>query len=334
MPDRLSAVTVQQIEHALLDAGPRPSARLIKQLAKDYDTTTQTINRHKRRVQAGQPVQPRSGGPRRIITKRMEQAMMMVLDKEPWWYQDELADFLLDVYDIEVNQSTISRALKRIDVTRKRLKVVAAQRNEELRSHWLYLLQDFEASQLVCVDESGSDERRSDRHYGYAERGVKAQVQRFLQKRERVSVLPAYTIDGYIAALTFKGTCTGELFEDFIVEHVLPKCTPYPGPRSVIIMDNASIHYSQIERLEETARRHGVWIRFLPPYSPDFNPIEESFCDLKAYIRRHYRRKKHEFNDYQSFLEWAVRKVGTGTDACRRARAHFRNAGIQGVPEN
>ena len=183
------------------------------------------------------------------------------------------------------------------------------------------------------MDESGNDERRSERHYGYADKGIRAQVERYLKKRERVSVLPAYTIDGYIAARTFTGTCTGDIFEEFIIEQVLPICTPYPGPRSVIIMDNASIHHSQVERLKETARRYGIWIRFLPPYSPDFNPIEESFCDLKAYIRRHYRHKKHLFNDYQSFLEWAVRKVGTGAAAGRRARAHFKNAGIQGVPE-
>ena len=56
----------------------------------------------------------------------MEQAIRLVLDKEPWWYQDELADFLLDVYGVQVDQSTISRALKRFEVTRKRLKVIAA----------------------------------------------------------------------------------------------------------------------------------------------------------------------------------------------------------------
>jgi transposase len=70
-------------------------------------------------------------------------------------------------------------------------------------------------------------------------------VRRWLSSRERVSVLPAYTIEGYIAAKTFYGTCTGEIFEDFIVDQLLPLCNPYPGPRSVIIMDNASVHVSR-----------------------------------------------------------------------------------------
>jgi transposase len=159
-------------------------------------------------------------------------------------------------------------------------------------------------------------------------------VRRWLSSRERVSVLPAYTIEGYIAAKTFYGTCTGEIFEDFIVDQLLPLCNPYPGPRSVIIMDNASVHVSRQEALKSICRRKGVWIRFLPPYSPDFNPIEESFGDMKAFIRRTYRGERHKHDTYQYYLEWVIRKVGTGADAARRARAHFRHASIHGVPPN
>ena len=111
MPDRLSVATVAEIECALRDAGPAPSFGLVKQLAKDYETTIQTIYRHKNRVLANTAPKPRSGGAQRIITPQMEQALRMVLDKEPWWYQDELADFLLDVYGIQVDRSTIARAL-------------------------------------------------------------------------------------------------------------------------------------------------------------------------------------------------------------------------------
>jgi transposase len=134
--------------------------------------------------------------------------------------------------------------------------------------------------------------------------------------------------------VTFYGTCTADIFEDFILDDLLPLCNPYPGPRSVIIMDNASVHQSRQHRIVDACRRRGVWVRFLPPYSPDFNPIEESFGILKAFIRRHYRRERQNYSTYQGFLEWAVRESGTGPAAARRARFHFRNAGIQGVPEN
>ena len=95
-------------------------------------------------------------------------------------------------------------------------------------------------------------------------------------------MLAAYTIDGYIKALVFDGTCDGDIFEGFIIDQVLPLCNPYPNPRSVIILDNASVYYSNRQNIEAVYRRHSVLLRFLSPYSPDFNPIKESFIDLKA----------------------------------------------------
>jgi transposase len=95
-------------------------------------------------------------------------------------------------------------------------------------------------------------------------------------------MLTAYTIDGYIKALVFDGTCNGDIFEGFIIDQVVPLCNPYLGPRLVIILDNASVYYINRQNIEDVYRRHGVLVRFLPLYSPDFNPIEESFTDLKA----------------------------------------------------
>jgi transposase len=83
----------------------------------------------------------------------------------------------------------------------------------------------------------------------------------------------------------------------------MPLTTPFPGPLSVLVMDNARIHHGEeILELAERFRMHflnitsfhssqmsclGVRIEFLPPYSPDFNPIEEAFSNIKAFIRRH-----------------------------------------------
>jgi hypothetical protein len=66
----------------------------------------------------------------------------------------------------------------------------------------------------------------------------------------------------------------------------LPLTNPYPGPRSVLVLDNCCIHHSdEVRRLiEEEALCKLV---FLPPYSPDYNPIEQAFSAIKAYLRRH-----------------------------------------------
>ena len=99
-------------------------------------------------------------------------------------------------------------------------------------------------------------------------------------------------------------------------------------------MDNAFIHHAIQDRVVKIARQQGIWVRFLPPYSPDFNPIKESFGDLKAFIRRHYHRERSRFLIYQVFLEWAVKETGTGEVGARRARVYFRNTGIYRVIDN
>jgi transposase len=110
-------------------------------------------------------------------------------------------------------------------------------------------------------------------------------MQVLLQWSKNWSILPAYTINGYILTVMFKGSINGERFDEFVIEYVLPLCTPFLGRNSVLVMDNASIHKSK--RLVKACYQAGVLLQYLLPYSPDFNPIKESFGNLKAWIRRH-----------------------------------------------
>ena len=95
--------------------------------------------------------------------------------------------------------------------------------------------------------------------------------------------------------------------------------TPYPGPRSIIVLDNASIHKSV--RLQELCEHSGVILEFLPPYLPDFNPIEAIFKDLKAWIKRNYILAS-EFESFNNFLKFAISQA-YGI----HIKAHFRKAG-------
>ena len=175
------------------------------------------------------------------------------------------------------------------------------------------------AEQLVFLDESAANERTGDRKYGWSPEGTICGVDRVLKRSERWSILPALAVDGYLSYLIFQGSITSAIFEAFVEEQVLPHCTPYPGPRSVLILDNAAIHKST--RLRELYKQHGVLLKFLPPYSPDYNPIEATFKDIKAWIRRNQRLAK-DFESFKGFLHFAVSQV-CGTHAA----AHFREAG-------
>ena len=158
----------------------------------------------------------------------------------------------------------------------------------------------YQAEQLVFVDETGSNRKTTSCTHGWAPTGDQACRRDFFVQGMKYLVLPALSIDGIVHADIQAATYTANTFNTFI-EALLLCMNPFPGPCSVLIMDNASIHKS--ERLEEIcAKRYiipfhssidilmlytcrGVHLIFLPPYSPDFNPIEEVFSFIKGWLQ-------------------------------------------------
>jgi transposase len=78
----------------------------------------------------------------------------------------------------------------------------------------------------------------------------------------------------------FEGSTDASVFEDFI-EQLLQHSGKWPEPKSVLVMDNASFHHSQ--RIEQMCSEARVKLVYLPPYSPDLNPIDEFFAELKSF---------------------------------------------------
>jgi transposase len=180
-------------------------------------------------------------------------------------------------------------------------------------------LGEFEASQLLFVDESAANERTADRKYGWAPLGVTPHVIQPLKRSERWSILPVYSAAGFMDWEIVQGSFTAELFNKFVAEKVLPLATPYPGPRSVLVMDNAAIHHS--DELAEMCAAAGVRLEYLPPYSPDFNPIEEAFAELKAWMKRYYELQ-NQYETMEGFLNRAL------TENLGKAGNHFRSCFI------
>jgi transposase len=236
-------------------------------------------------------------------------------------YLDEMADFMWDRFDETVTTSSIRRALVDAGWSRKVARRVAKERNADLRDYYLHQLTDFESHHLVFVDESGCDTRTGIRRTGWSPLGVPPiQVARF-QRGQRYQVLPAYAQDGVVYSQVFRGSTDSDVFEDFI-DALLPHCGRWPEPKSVLVMDNASFHHSG--RVGEMCAAAGVKLLYLPPYSPDFNPIEEFFSELKRFVKRHWQNRR-DCQDFGDFLQWCVDTVGSRRDS---ARGHFRHSGI------
>jgi transposase len=79
-------------------------------------------------------------------------------------------------------------------------------------------------------------------------------------------------------------------------------------------------------------RVQGVWIRWLPPYYPILNLIEESFHDIKSDMRKNYRKVYREYPDFGDYLINTVRRLGRGPEVARKARGHFYNSGYRNFP--
>ena len=77
----------------------------------------------------------------------------------------------------------------------------------------------------------------------------------------------------------------------------------FPNKNSVIVMDNAKIHHD--EKLVESIKQMGCKVLYLPPYSPDFNPIETAFSSLKAWFKR-YRDFAETCDDPEYFILYAL----------------------------
>ena len=77
----------------------------------------------------------------------------------------------------------------------------------------------------------------------------------------------------------------GETFLDFVERDLLPMLMPFDGinRNSVVILDNCSVHH--VSGVKSLLSEVGALLHFLPPYSPDFNPIEEGFSKVKSCLK-------------------------------------------------
>ena len=259
----------------------------------------------------------------RSITPPMLEALREHLLEKPGLYQDEMAEFLWDEFGVLVTRFSISRALVSIGWSKKAARQVAKERNADLRDMYLRNLSEFRSYHLVYIDESGCDKRVGFRHTAWAPLGITpVQVSRF-HRGQRYQILPAYAQDGILLSRIFRGSTDAAIFEDFI-EQLLHHCGKFPEPKSVLIMDNASFHRG--DRIDQLCFEAAVKIMYLPPYSPDLNPIEEMFAELKGFIKRNWHiYEENPEQGFDTFLEWCIDMVGSKKQS---AEGHFRHAGV------
>jgi transposase len=131
---------------------------------------------------------------------------------------------------------------------------------------------------LVFIDESGCNIAMA-REYARSPIGERAQDDQPARWGDNVSLVGAIGVCGLRTLMTLNGAVDGEAFLAF-VEHFLVPCLK---PGDIVVMDNLSVH--KTTGVREAIESAGAELRYLPPYSPDFNPIEECWSKLKSILR-------------------------------------------------
>lgn len=144
----------------------------------------------------------------------------------------------------------------------------------------------YTPEQLCFADESAVSENSTRRRWGWGPVNQEVIISSDFNRTRRHSFLPLLGITGFIASMCIQDSFNEYSFEEWVETVALPAMNAYPLPCSVLVMDNAPIHKEETIRALCTAK--GVVLLMLPPYSPDFNPIENAFGLFKRYLQPHY----------------------------------------------
>lgn len=154
---------------------------------------------------------------------------------------------------------------------------------------------------IIFLDESGVNTNMT-RHYGRA-KGKKRVYDDVPAKRiKRTTLLSSVRLDGTIAKKVFQGALTGKIFLDYIQNILVPTL----NKGDIVIMDNLSCH--KLKGVADAIESTGASVLYLPPYSPDLNPIEMMWSKIKLLLRKWKARSSEVLNQ---FIEKAFATVTT-----------------------
>ncbi len=194
----------------------------------------------------------------------------------------------------------------------KKRSVDASERDEWLRAAWRAMVCTLDAKRMIFVDECGAHTSLAPL-YAWAPRGKRAYSKVPRNRGKNTTLLASMTLEGMGPCLAVVGSTTREVFEAYVEQVLLPALKP----AQIVIMDNLSAHKGS--KIRELIEAQGCELLFLPPYSPDLNPIEEAFAKVKALLRRMGARTRETLVEA---MGWALEAV-----TVRDARGFFEHCG-------
>jgi transposase len=147
------------------------------------------------------------------------------------------------------------------------------------REAWFEGQTDLDPERLIFIDESGLSTKMA-RLRGWAPKGERCRAAIPHGHWKTITFVGGLTLGGFIAPMLLDGPMDGECFLAWIEQMLVPALRP----GDLVIMDNLPAH--KVAGVKEAIEACGAELLYLPPYSPDFNPIENAFAKFKAHVRK------------------------------------------------
>ena len=147
------------------------------------------------------------------------------------------------------------------------------------RLEWFAGQLDLEPSRLIFIDETGAATNLA-RKSGRCRRGLRLRAAVPHGHYKTVTLVAGLSLRGIKAQKAFDRPINAALFEEWVETCLVPALSE----GDIVVMDNLPAHKGP--RVEELIKAAGAELRYLPPYSPDLNPIEKAFSKLKAHLRK------------------------------------------------
>ena len=151
--------------------------------------------------------------------------------------------------------------------------------DESKRDNYKKEIKFIPTQNIVYIDESGIDMTICEEK-GWGKKGEKLVGKKSGKYYERTNIIAGLISNELIAPMVFNGSCNTQVFESWVEQFLIKELKP----GQVVVMDNASFHKSQ--KTKKLIESVGCRLLFLPPYSPDLNPIEKFWANMKRWIRQ------------------------------------------------
>lgn len=256
----------------------------MNQLAKRFNVSVNFISTLLKRFrQTGQvDPKPHGGGRKPSIDAEGQNLIRKLIEDQPDLTLEEIGCEYSKHFE-PVARSTIDRTLNKMKITRKKKTLFDGRKNtpenQQKLLEYRHNLAHFKPEELIYIDEMGVLKNIT-RTYARSGKGLRAQCENTITPGTRVSTVGALGVDGLLTGLCYEGTMTSLVFRFFVEQFLVPVLCPY----HVVILDNAKVHYDDeaIAAIETT----GAGVIYLPPYSPELNPIENIWSKVKSYLRK------------------------------------------------